>query len=112
MSFGFEYPLIEKVFGGLFRFVSVVVVVSIPVQNTETNGKKSLLVSRNKPKNNRNRLSFGLFWLEPKKKFDCFEDNLGMTKNIDKNMDIHGNGHGLDMTNTNTNMDMDYEQGL
>ncbi len=42
---------------------------------------------RNKPKkkvfgfakqteNNRNRLSFGLFRFEPKKKFDCFEDTL------------------------------------
>jgi hypothetical protein len=34
------------------------------------------MVSRNKPKNNRNRLSFGLFRFEPKKKFDCFEDTL------------------------------------
>ncbi len=39
--------------------------------------KKSILVSRNQPKNNRNRLSFGLFWFEPKKKFDCFDDTLG-----------------------------------
>ncbi len=38
--------------------------------------KKRFLVSRNKPKNNRNRLSFGLFRFEPKKKFDCFEDTL------------------------------------
>jgi hypothetical protein len=36
-----------------------------------------MYVSRkNKPKNNRNRLSFGLFRFKPKKKFDCFEDTL------------------------------------
>ncbi len=46
-------------------FVSVVL---IPIRNTETNRnkpKKMFLVSRNKPKNNRNRLGFGLFWFEP-----------------------------------------------
>ncbi len=31
---------------------------------------------------NRNRLSFGLFWYEPKKKFDCFEDTLGQAFGI------------------------------
>ncbi len=36
-------------------------------KQTETNRKKCFLVSRNKPKNNRNRLSFGLFRFEPKK---------------------------------------------
>jgi hypothetical protein len=45
-------------------------------KQTETNRKKLLLVSRNKPKMNRNRLSFGLFRFEPKKKFVCFEDTL------------------------------------
>ncbi len=44
--------------------------------------KKSFLVSRNKPKNNRNRLSFGLFRFEPKKIFDCFEDTLAKTEGI------------------------------
>jgi hypothetical protein len=80
---GFEDPLIENVFWRFFRFVSVcyenilfVSVVSILVRNTETNRKNCFLVSQNKPKNNRNRLSFGLFRLEPKKKFDCFEDTL------------------------------------
>jgi hypothetical protein len=58
------------------RFVSVV---SKRVRNTETNRKKLLLVSRNKPKMNRNRLSFGLFRFEPKKKFVCFEDTLVRT---------------------------------
>jgi hypothetical protein len=73
-------------FLGFFRFVSVcfekvpfVSVVSIPVRNTETNRNKPknfFLVSRNKPKNNRNRLSFGLFRFEPKKIFYRFEDIL------------------------------------
>jgi hypothetical protein len=31
---------------------------------------------RNKPKNNRNRLSFGLFRFKPRKKTNCFEDPL------------------------------------
>ncbi len=69
----FEDLLIEDVFWRFFRFALVcfekirfVSVVLIPVRNTETN--------QNKPKNNRNRLSFGLFRFEPKKKFDCFED--------------------------------------
>jgi hypothetical protein len=75
-----EDPLIENVFWRFFRFVAVcfdkVLFVSIPIRNTETNRKKCFLVSRNKPKNNRNRLSFGLFRFEPNKKFDCFEDTL------------------------------------
>ncbi len=61
---------------GLFKKVLFVSVVSIPVRNTETN-RKFFFVSRNKPKNNRNRLSFGLFRFEPKKNFDRFEDTLG-----------------------------------
>ncbi len=68
---GFEDPLIENVF---WRFFSVcfkkilfVSVVSIPVRNTKTNRKKCFSVSQNKPKNNRNRLSFGLFRFEREK---------------------------------------------
>jgi hypothetical protein len=45
-------------------------------KQTETNRKNNFLVSRNKPKINRNRLCFGLFRFEPKTKFDCFEDTL------------------------------------
>jgi hypothetical protein len=48
-------------------------------KQTETNRKKYSLVSRNKPKINRNRLSFGLFRFEPKLYFDCFEDTLVVT---------------------------------
>jgi hypothetical protein len=77
---GFEDPITENVFWRFFWFVSVcfekILFVSIPVRNTETNRKKRFLVSRNKPKNNRNRLSFGLLRYEPKKKFDCFEETL------------------------------------
>jgi hypothetical protein len=47
-------------------------VVSKRVRNTETNRKNLLLVSRNKPKMNWNRLNFGLFRFEQKKKFVCF----------------------------------------
>jgi hypothetical protein len=57
-------------------FVSVF---SILIRNTETNRtnrKNNLLVSRKKPKNNRNRLSLGLFRFEPKIYFVCFEDTL------------------------------------
>jgi len=66
---------------GLFRFVSVsyetdlfVSVVSIKVRKTEIN--IFLLVSRNKPKQTRNRSCFGLFRFEPKFIFVCFEDTL------------------------------------
>jgi hypothetical protein len=45
-------------------------------KQTETNRKNYFLVSRNKPKINRNRLCFGLFRFEPKKFFVCFEDTL------------------------------------
>jgi hypothetical protein len=67
----------------LFRFVSKQICVfrlfryrSEKPKRTETNRNKNLLVSRNKPKMNRNRLSFGLFRFEPKKFFVCFEDTL------------------------------------
>ncbi len=67
----------------IFRFVSVcfetcmfVSVVSIHVRNTETNRKNIFLVSWNKPKHNRNRLSFGSFRFKPKIFFVCFEDTL------------------------------------
>jgi hypothetical protein len=63
-------------FSVCFETVLFVSVVSKRVRNTETNRKKLLLVSQNKPKMNRNRLSFGLFRFEPKKKFVCFEDTL------------------------------------
>ncbi len=76
----------KKIFSenlGLFRFVSVwyetvlfVSVVSIQVRNTETNRNFLLLVSRNKPKQTRNRSCFGLFRFEPKFIFVCFEDTL------------------------------------
>ena len=79
----------ESLFGyfsenlGLLRFVSVfyetvlfVSVVSIQVRNTETNRKFLLMVSRNKPKQTRNRSCFGLFRFEPKFLFVCFEDTL------------------------------------
>jgi hypothetical protein len=66
-----------------FWFVSVcfetdmfISVVSIHVRNTETNRKSYFLVSWNKPKHNRNRLSFGSFRFEPKIFFVCFEDTL------------------------------------
>jgi hypothetical protein len=38
--------------------------------------KNFWVLQKNKPKNNRNRLSFGLFWFEPRKNFNCFEDPL------------------------------------
>jgi hypothetical protein len=70
-------------FTNFFLFVSVffetvlfVSVVSIRVRNTETNRKIVFLVSRNKPKNNRNRLCFGSFRFKPKIFFVCFEDTL------------------------------------
>ncbi len=78
---GFEDPLIENVFWRFFMFVLTTFCLIRLFSNwpktpkqTETNQKKCFLVSRNKPKNNQNRLSFGLFRVEPKKKFDCFED--------------------------------------
>ncbi len=65
-----------EIFSVCFEKILFVSVVLIPVRNTEINRKNVFLVLRNKPKNNRNRLSFGLFRFEPKKKFDCFEDTL------------------------------------
>jgi hypothetical protein len=88
----------ESIFGyfsehlGLFRFVSVcyetvlfVSVVSIYIRNTETNRNFLFLVSRNKPKQTRNRSCFGLFRFEPKFIFVCFEDTLIMSNNITRN---------------------------
>jgi hypothetical protein len=79
---GFLFPVIFHFFG-LFRNRSVCFGCFDMDPNhrkepkrTETNRKNDLLVSRNKPKNNRNRSSFGLFRFEPKKKFVCFEDTL------------------------------------
>ncbi len=59
-----------------FETVLFVSVVSIKVRNTETNRKFFLLVSRNKPKQTRNRSCFGLFRFEPKIFFFYFEDTL------------------------------------
>jgi hypothetical protein len=70
---------VHKIFFGSFRFFSkqiVFSVVSIRVRNTETNRKIIFLVSRNKPKNNRNRLCFVSFRFKPKIFFVCFEDTL------------------------------------
>jgi hypothetical protein len=70
-------------FISFFRFVSKQICLfrlfrywSETPKRTETNRKNNWLVSRNKPKNNRNRLSFGLFRFEPKIYFVCFEDTL------------------------------------
>jgi hypothetical protein len=50
-------------------------------KQTETNQKKKFLVSRkSEPKNNRNRLSFGLFQFKPRKKTNGFKDPL--TENV------------------------------
>jgi hypothetical protein len=57
---------------GLFETNLFVSVVSKRVQNTKTNRKKNILVSRNKPKINQKRLCFGLFRFEPKKKICLF----------------------------------------
>jgi hypothetical protein len=63
-------------FFGLFRFVSKQICLFRLFRNgSETpkqTEKKYFLVSRN-----RNRLCFGLFRFEPKKRFFCFEDILG-----------------------------------
>ncbi len=50
------------------------------VRNTETNRNFWFLVSRNKPKQTRNRSCFGLFRFEPKFIFVCFEDTLRILK--------------------------------
>ncbi len=59
-----------------FETVLFISVVSIKVRNTETNRKYFFWVSRNKPKQTRNRSCFGLFRFEPKFIFVCFEDTL------------------------------------
>ncbi len=40
------------------------------------NPKKIFFGLPHTPRNNRNILSFGLFWFEPKRKKNCFEDTL------------------------------------
>jgi hypothetical protein len=58
--------------------VLFVLVASIAVRNTETNQNKPTKifgVSRNKPKNNQNKLSAVCFRLN-RKKIDCFEETL------------------------------------
>jgi hypothetical protein len=54
-------------------FVSIAFYQSETLKQTEKNWG----ISRNKPKNNQNRLSFSLFWFEPKKKIDYFEQCCG-----------------------------------
>ncbi len=62
-----------------FETVLFVSVVSIKVRNTETNRNFFFLVSRNEPKQTRNRSCFGLFRFEPKIFFFHFEDTLPPT---------------------------------
>jgi hypothetical protein len=59
-----------------YETVLFVSVVSIKARNNETNRNLLFLVSRNKPKQMRNRSCFGLFRFEPKFIFVCFEDTL------------------------------------
>jgi hypothetical protein len=97
---GFEYPLIDNFLGEFFWFVSRKFCLfrlfrywSETPKQTKTNQKKCFLVLRNKPKKNRNRLSFGLFRFEPKKIFDCFEDTLRATSyRLNENKQIHLKG--------------------
>jgi hypothetical protein len=63
----FDREHFVEIFLVCFEKVMFVSVVSIPAQNSKTNRKKICLLSRNKPKKNRHRLSFGLFQFEPKK---------------------------------------------
>jgi hypothetical protein len=59
---------------GLFRFV-LNSSVCFDIGSKHRNKQKFLfLVSRNKPKQNRNRSGFGLFRFKPKIYFVCFED--------------------------------------
>ncbi len=74
----FEDPLIEIVFWrffGLFRRSSVCFGCFDTGQKYRNKQKKILGVLLNRLRNNRNRLSFGLFLFELKK-IDCFEDTL------------------------------------
>jgi hypothetical protein len=64
-----------------FRFVSVFFGC---FETGEKNRNKNLLVSRNKPKINRNRFSFGLFRFEPKIFFVCFENTLVAWGRVEK----------------------------
>jgi hypothetical protein len=82
--FAFEDPLVENVFWRFFRFVSrKFCLFRLFRYRSETpkQTEKMILVSQNKPKNNQNRLSLGLFRFEPKKNFDCFEDTLSAAHN-------------------------------
>jgi hypothetical protein len=71
-------------------------------KQTETKQKNNFLVSRNKPKMNRNRLCFGLFRFEPKKKFDCFEDTLVMGVNTSLITTMKSNNMILEKSMTKT----------
>jgi hypothetical protein len=77
----FQYSLLAMFFFyfyffGLFRNICVCFSCFETDPKHQNKPKKLLLVSRNKPKINQNRLSFGLFRFEPKKKFVRFEDTL------------------------------------
>jgi hypothetical protein len=83
-----------EIFSVCFEKVQYVSVVSIPFWNTETNWKKCFLVSWNKPKNNRIRLSFGwnrkkiwLFRGHPSPQ-SCPYPNLGARPTIPTNLAI------------------------
>ncbi len=77
-SFDSKQPKLEP------KLVSALSVVLLLYRNrefrcfdwTETNQNFLFLVSRNKPKQTRNRSWFGLFRFEPKFIFVCFEDTL------------------------------------
>jgi hypothetical protein len=64
------------VYFGLFRNRSVCFGCFETYPKHRNKPKNTFLVSRNKPKINRNRLCFGLFRFEPKNFFVCFEDTL------------------------------------
>jgi hypothetical protein len=77
--FTLQFCLVPYVFSicfGLFRNKSVCFGCFEMGPKHRNKPKKYFLVSRNKPKMNLNRLCFGLFRFEPKKRFFCFEDTL------------------------------------
>ncbi len=83
-NFGFSgFFRLFFVFFGLFQFVTKqFCLFRLFRYRFETLKQTDLLfwVSRNKPKQTRNRFCFGLFRFEPKFIFVCFEDTLPGTK--------------------------------